>query len=208
MKQYALFDMDGTLLDSMQYWRGAHMEFVDSHLRLSPEDEARAAVKHMTLQQVSEWCARYGVRYTVEDYLAIMERHYRHDIGLKTGTLPLLRYLREQGVQMAIASASPTRLIQLALQTTGIDHFFSFILSTEDYPGGKGAPEIFRVGLSRFGCAAVDCALYDDALYSLRTAYKEGLYTIGVADETNVNDRDEIALCTYEFCSLDGQERE
>ena len=97
---------------------------------------------------------------------------------------------------MCCASATITRLVEIALKNAGIREYFDFIVSPDDYPKVKTSGELFEGTAERFGCKLNEMALFDDAVYNLRTSSKLGLYTVGIEERYSLPYKDEIkAIC-------------
>lgn len=201
---YAAFDMDGTLLDSMQYWRHSIEEFLRAHGSNAEAVELQEKLSAMPIASgiafVQDVCREAGIRaMTWEDDMAIMKAHYAHDIRPKPGVAAFLQELKRSGVPMCVATATPRELAEFALRVAGLDSYFDFVLGPEDYPLGKGDRAVFDGILTRFGSTAADTAIFEDALYSLRTAKSVGFYCVGIADPTAEAHRDEIRQLADEY---------
>lgn len=187
---FALFDMDGTLVDSMTYWRMAHIEGMEAAGYTVTDGMKEALKKVWGYENLQSLLANWGIHKTIEklkeDARRLLCYHYEHDIVLKPGTLALLDEMRAAGVKMGVLTLTPHALAEICLAKNGIREYFSCIITTEDNPTGTGkeAPEIFRVALDALGCEQPqDCAVYEDSFYSIHTAHQMGFYVVGVEDQ-------------------------
>lgn len=207
---YALFDMDGTLVDSMYYWKQMPAAFLaERGQTISPADQARIEASRGYAELLTYFASR-GVTCTLSDILSFvtkrMAQHYAADINAKKHTCELLTQLRVAGTQMGIITMTPHADVDICLERTGLAPYFSFVLTPEDMPHGSGKedPAIFREALRRLGCArAEDCLFFEDSCYAIETAADMGFYTVGVADPYAAFERERILARVSAYIDLD-----
>ena len=186
-KVYAIFDMDGTLVDSMGYWQSLEREFLVSKGVTEGLEEILEQTKPMTLAEASvlfsQCCGWEGSPEELErEVLALMEEHYRRDVLPKPGARAYLEKLRARGVEMCVASATPTHLIRLCLERLGMDHYFTFLLSCVEVGAGKSRPDVYLECARRLNARPDEIAVYEDAVYAVRSAKAAGFYVAAVHD--------------------------
>ena len=189
-KRFAIFDMDGTLVDSMVYWKRLATEFLESKgvLEISPTVLER--IKPMTMTESAalfiKECELSGTDESVaEEMNAMMDEHYRRDIPLKPGVTVYLEALQRKGVAMCVASATAEELMDACLSRLGVAHYFSFLLSCETVGTGKDRPDVYWEAARQLDAQVEDIAVYEDALYAAKTAKNAGFYTVAVRDDSN-----------------------
>ena len=188
-KKYAIFDMDGTLVDSMGYWDRLMEEYLHRKGIVSVPREILDRTAIMPARETLEVFKReLGVRDTPEamerTLWSAMEEHYRDHIRLKPGARAYLEALRDRGAAMCVVSATPMPLMELCLATVGVRDMFRFLLSCNDTGVGKDRPDIYHAAARRLGAERpADTAVFEDALGACRTAKKAGFYVVGVWDE-------------------------
>lgn len=195
-KSYGIFDLDGTLVDSMEWWKGLAEEFLRSQGVEKLPDSLLSQIKTMTIPESAALFIRiFGISGTVssvaEEMNALMDRHYREDISLKPGVKAYLRRLKEKGIRMCVASAASAKLAEDCLKRLGAADYFEEFLSCEDVGAGKTRPDIYLRAAAGMGAAPEDTAVYEDALYAAETAKKAGFYVIGVYDEGSCRTKEE-----------------
>ena len=189
-KRFAIFDMDGTLVDSMVYWENLATEFLESKgvRTISPEILERINPMTMT-ESAALFIQEYALSGTAErvaaEMNAMMDEHYRKDIPLKSGAAAYLEALHRRGVVMCVASATTEELMEACLTRLGVAHYFSFLLSCETVGAGKNRPDVYWESAKRLGAQLKEIAVYEDALYAAETAKSAGFYTIAVRDDSN-----------------------
>ena len=185
-KNFAIFDMDGTLIDSMVFWKNLATEYLSSKgVRQIPEDIPER-IKPMTMSESAAlFQQEFGLSGDPEAEMnAMMDAHYRNDIPLKPGVREYLQMLRSRGVRMCVASATAEHLMEACLKRLGVRDCFSFLLSCETVGAGKRSPLVYQESAKRLHAAPEDVAVYEDALYALQTAKAAGYYVVGVYDDS------------------------
>lgn len=184
--QGAIFDMDGTLVDSMHVWRTMCSRLL-RELGADPEPDIDTQVCVMSSAQCAEYCkARYGLSQSVEEIIArthgVMEAFYRTEAEAKPGVKELLSLLKIQGVGMYVATATDRPLAELALKRTGIFDCFQGVITCAEAGRSKDSPLIYEKALRRLQCRKEDAVVFEDALKAIRTAKAAGFRVAGVYD--------------------------
>ena len=185
-KPFAIFDMDGTLIDSMIYWKNLASEYLCSRgVERIPEDLPER-IKSMTMSESAAlFQQEFGLTGDPEEEMnAVMEEHYRNDIPLKPGVREHLQRLRSRGVRMCVASATAEPLMEACLKRLGVRDCFEFLLSCETVGAGKHSPQVYHDAARRLGANPTEIAVYEDALYAVQTAKEAGYYVVGVYDDS------------------------
>lgn len=187
-KQYAIFDMDGTLVDSMVYWKNLAKEYLVLKGITHIPDMILEKIKPMTMiESATLFIEKFGLHGTPESVVkemnTLMDAHYYKDIPLKKGIKEYLNKLYNSGITMCVASATADSLVEACLTRLGIFEYFSFLLSCETIGVGKSKPNIYYEAAKRLDAEPSDIAVYEDALYAAETAKKAGFYVVGVFDE-------------------------
>ena len=189
-KRFAIFDMDGTLVDSMSYWRSLAVEFLKRKGIRTISPDILEEIKPMTMtESAARFIQEYGLSGTPEglaaEMNAMMEEHYRRDIPLKAGVQAYLEMLHRKGAVMCVASATAEDLMDACLTRLGVAQYFSFLLSCETVGAGKKQPDVYLEAARRLGARPQDIAVFEDALYAAKTAKQSGFYTVAVPDDSN-----------------------
>ena len=189
-KRFAIFDMDGTLVDSMVYWAHLATEFLESKGVQTISPDILERIKPMTMtESAALFLQEYSLSGTAESVAAemnaMMNEHYRKDIPLKTGVQAYLEALHRRGVTMCVASATAEELMDACLTRLGVAQYFSFLLSCETVGSGKNRPDVYWGSSERLGAEPAEIAVYEDALYAAETAKRAGFYTVAVRDDSN-----------------------
>ena len=186
--EYAIFDMDGTLLDTMFMWDGAADRMLES-MGLTPYPETREDIRSMTTGQVAEYIVeKYELDCTADELIdrfnKTMENFYANECTFKEGAKELLFKLKEKGVGMCLATATDRYMVETGLKRNGIYEMFDFIITCTEVGASKVDPEIFEVALERCGSSRENTWVFEDAHFAIKTASKAGFPTLGVYDRS------------------------
>ena len=167
----AIFDMDGTLLDSMGAWETLGSDLLRQMGR-DPEPGLDAKLLTMSLHQGAAYCREhYGLPQTEEEIVALsnarVEHFYRTEVEAKPGAERFLSLLKMQGVWMYVATASDRELAEAALRRTNLLENFRGILTCSEAGCGKDSPVIFEKALTRLRCAREQCVVFEDSLHAM-----------------------------------------
>nr|WP_300183840.1 HAD family phosphatase [uncultured Agathobaculum sp.] len=183
----AIFDMDGTLLDSMRVWKRLTQGYL-KQFGLHITDEEYAACEGFSQPQVAQYFAdRYpqlpgGAAGLMEGMDQLITARYETVAKPKDGVLPFLDGLRRRGVKMAIATLTARRHAEKALRDRDMLDYFDFMLTIEDVGVSKYQPDIYLMSAERLGLTPADCVVFEDAPYACTTAKKAGFRVCGVVE--------------------------
>ncbi len=192
----AIFDLDGTLLDSNPYWNKAPNAYLASVGKQGRETLDRE-IFHMTLPQAAEYMiAEFGLTQSPEEIVdgvnAAIRRYYLEEIPVKQDVPELLAALHRRGLPMAVASVTDRHLVKAALERFGLLNYFTATVTTDDVGVGKQEPDVYLRAAELIGCRPEETLVFEDAIHALRTANRAGFPTVGVYDEASADRQTEI----------------
>ena len=181
----AIFDFDGTIVDSMPMWETVTDEVLgDLDVTIEPEMLAR-----MELMSVRDLCraladtgqAPGGEEALYQRFCEQIRNHYVTSIRMYDGCRKFLEELLVRGVRMVVATSSPSREVRAALAAHGIEDLFLDVVSTEDEGiGDKSGPDVFLKALEVLGTDVSTTWVFEDAPFGARSAREAGFHTVGM----------------------------
>lgn len=190
MIKAAIFDLDGTLLDSTEMWENLGERFLLS-LEIEPKDGLRDEIWDMSLPESAAFFKReYAVELPEEEIIArlneLSESVYTKDAPLKSGVKRLLGSLQMLEIKCALATAADKNLAEAALARTGILEHFLGIFSCSEY-GAKTSPDIFLKAAELLEANPQETVVFEDSLVAVQSAKSAGFITAAVFDKSEKN---------------------
>ncbi len=186
--KYIIFDLDGTLIDSMPTWRGTGAKFLSNHNIPVPAN-LMEVVKKQTIWQTAEWFrTELHVPMKAEDIVnevveSVVEA-YRHTIPLKKGAKEYLEKMMQEGVKMCVLTASEADYIYPALDRLDIRKYFSHVLTCTELGEYKEDGKAYLTAMQLLGGTLEDTVVFEDALYAVKGAKSVDFSVYAVLDET------------------------
>lgn len=182
----AIFDLDGTLIDSMGEWASLPKKYMMLK-GLSYTDSINQILYSMSLTKAAEYLQReFGITDSreriISDFIEIVKPFYLNEAEIKPAALEFLKMLRADGVKMCIATATDVKLAEAALKRNGIYGYFGEIFTCEGVGKGKNSPEIFNAAHSFLGTDKEFTWVFEDSSHAAATAKRAGFKVCGVAD--------------------------
>ena len=192
----AIFDMDGTLTDSMFIWKDIVRRYLIS-CGITPLKTLWENTKNKSAVEVTKHFREvYGLNKPTQEIAngidAMVEPMYREGVLPKDGIFLLLDRLKARGVKMCVASATDLEIVEMVLDSTGLRPYFSAVFSCVTVGAGKDEPLIFEKALSHLGTPKDETFVFEDALYAIKTAKSIGFPVAGVYDSFSEEETEQI----------------
>ena len=187
MLKGAIFDFDGTIVDSMYIWDNISMDYLRS-LGIEPRENLNEVFTNFSLEQAAKYYQdNYKVTLSVNEIISgvneMIKEFYRTKVTLKKGIENYLLYLEGRETKICIATLTDREIVIETLERLGVMKHFSEVFDCNGYPNGKNTPELYNTALNQLGTQKDETYVFEDALYALKTAKKDGFPTVAVFDK-------------------------
>ena len=187
MLKGAIFDFDGTIVDSMYIWDNISMDYLRS-LGIEPRENLNEVFANFSLEQAAKYYQdNYKVTLSVNEIISgvneMIKEFYRTKVTLKKGIENYLLYLGGRGTKICIATLTDREIVIETLERLGVMKYFSEVFDCNEYPNGKNTPELYNTALNQLDTQKDETYVFEDALYALKTAKKDGFPTVAVFDK-------------------------
>ncbi len=192
-KQYFLFDMDGTLADSMWLWDSFLKTFLESYQK-EIDAEAQNKFDNLPLKDSAEYIAlRYGLplsgKAVFRQWTTEIRHMYQKEIPLKQGAAKYLYYLKSSGKKTALVTANNTELAVGCMGNNHVLELFDALVCGDQMAMDKSDPEYYRYALRQIGGRAEEAVLFEDTYKTLIAAKKVPIDTVIVEDISSKTDK-------------------
>lgn len=181
-----IFDLDGTLVDSMWIWRNIDIEFLGKRghtLHESLQKEIEGMSFHETAVYFKEYFHLSESLDEIKDiWNSMAEEKYRTQIPLKKGVAAFVKYLREQKIKMGIATSNSRYLVEECLKALNIQEYFDYVVTACEVSKGKPAPDIYLNAAQKLGVLPKNCLVFEDVPMGIMAGKSAGMKTCAVKD--------------------------
>ena len=196
-----IFDLDGTLADSMGHWAEIDRIYLERFGIEAPENLSQV-LGGRGIGEVADYFKEvFGIPDSKEQMLRDWEElsieRYANDTALKPGVLPFLAELKRRRIKMAIATSNARPMVDAVLEAHGIDRYFDVIVSGTDVEKGKPHPEIYLKAAAKSGVIPERCAVFEDLPEGIQAGLSAGMRVYAVEDEFSASYREEKAQLAF-----------
>jgi 16S rRNA pseudouridine516 synthase len=186
-KQAVIFDLDGTLVDSMWLWKQIDIDYL-MRFNIPLPDGLQQDIEGMSF---SETAVYFKEHFQIPDSLDKIKADwnemamdfYKHRVFLKNGALDFLKYLKKSGIKTGIATSNSRELLNAVLDALNIHHYFDSVHVACDVSKGKPAPDIYLLVAAELGIKPENCLVFEDISQGVMAGKSAGMQVCGVFDE-------------------------
>ncbi len=192
----AIFDLDGTLFDSMGIWKDVDSAFFNRR-GIEMPDDYQECIKDMHFKTMAVYTKKRfnladDINDIMDEWCELCFDEYENKIGLKDGVYDYLVSLKEKGTKLAYATANTTELSEICLKSNGIFDFFDTGAYLHETKSDKCEPDVYILACERLGLSPEDCIVFEDILPGVCGAKKGNFTVCGVYDKFSEKDKCEI----------------
>jgi 16S rRNA pseudouridine516 synthase len=185
--QAAIFDLDGTLVDSMWVWNQIDVEFLGQFGAKVPDD-LQDCLEGMSFTETAVYFKeRFPfLPFSVEQLKTIWNQmayeKYAREVPLKSGVLEYLKYLKKQGIKTGVATSNSRELVTVTLTNLGVIEYFDSIRTACEVAKGKPSPDIYFLVARDLNVEPEHCIIFEDVPAGLLAGKRAGMKACAVAD--------------------------
>jgi len=206
----AIFDLDGTLIDSMWIWEQIDIAYLSSKGLEQPEN-LKDEINHLSFQETGVY---FKNRFNLDDSIeTILETwhdmafaHYSKNVTLKEGVIPFLDHLKNSGIKIGLATSNHHSLLEAALNCTGIYEYFDSITTTDEVAKGKNNPDVYLLAARKLGVSPKECIVFEDILEAVRGAKLANMKVVAMHDKAAKYQRHDLMCIAdkyiYDFTEM------
>ena len=181
-----IFDLDGTLVDSMWMWHSIDVEFLQTYGHTCPDDLHRMIEGMSFTETAMYFKERFQIQDSIEeikaDWVRMSIDKYRNEVLLKDGAREFLEDAGRRKIAMGIATSNGREMVDAVLDSLGIGGYFSNITTGCDVAMGKPAPDVYLEVAKRLGVRPEDCLVFEDVPAGIMAGKAAGMTVFAVED--------------------------
>lgn len=201
MIKAAIFDVDGTLFDSMPFWNNAGKLFLES-VGISTKEDLSSILLNMSMEEGAEYLIKkfvpqMTVSQVLQGIINVMNDAYKNKIPLKKGAENLLRKLKEENIPIVIATATDRGLLESALKRLKIFDLIDKIFTCSECNTTKSVPDIYIKACEWAKAKPEETVVFEDTLLAVSTASGAGFIVAAIKDDASAKDYEQIKQKAY-----------
>ena len=204
-----IFDLDGTLLDSIGMWQEIDREYLARFRKMAPDDLQRRIEGFSVLETAQYFQSAFALRDSIETVIAdwneMAREEYLYRLPLKEGGEELEKRLAGEGIKLGIATTNYRNLTEGCLERHGILSFFSAVMTSAEIEKGKPDPEIYLKAAAAMGVDPRSCVVFEDLPAGLLAGRRAGMQTVAVWDAASEKTDEEKRRLADDYVKTPGE---
>ena len=192
----AIFDLDGTLLNSMHVWEQIDIEFLQKRGLPVPADYV-VEICARSFEEAAQYTIElFGLPETIDDIIkewnVMAAYEYAYNVKIQSYAMDYLLQLKSRGIKLAVATGLPKELFIPCLKNNSVLHLFDVLCSTDEVRHGKECPDVFELAAKRMRVVPERCIVFDDVLPAIKSAKMANMIACGIYDKYSAHNQTEI----------------
>jgi HAD superfamily hydrolase (TIGR01509 family) len=192
-----IFDLDGTLIDSMGIWIQIDKEYLEKRNIPVPDDLFKDVKTGNSFNEICQYFKdKFNLPDSIEEigaeWTGMVAEHYKNDITLKPGAHKFINFLRVNNIKMAIGTSNTKYLTKTVLEANGVLNYFDTIVAGCEDIKGKPYPDIFLKAAKELNIAPEDCLVLEDTLHGVLAAHNGGMDAFAIFDDNDTHETERI----------------
>lgn len=202
MTEAVIFDLDGSMVDSMWVWKSVDIEYLGRFGIVLPED-LQASIGGRSFTETAVY---FKERFRLPDPLEVIKADwnrmawdkYTHEVPLKEGVRELLQYCKEHDIRMGIATSNSRELVEAIVKVHHLESYFTCIITGCEVAKGKPSPDIYLAAARALDTAPENCLVFEDIIHGIQAGKAAGMKVCAVYDKYSAyQDKEKRALADY-----------
>ena len=199
----AIFDLDGTLVDSMWVWEQIDIDYLNKFGHAVPEN-LTDEITHLTFSETAHY---FKSRFTIEDSLddimstwsAMAFDYYSNIVKLKPGALEYLHKLKSMNIKIALATSNSRPLLEAVLKNNDIYHLFDAITTTDEVARNKNFPDIYLTSAKKLNVNPHNCVVFEDIIAAVKGAQCANMKVVAIYDKHSEHQTEILKSTAYKY---------
>lgn len=192
----AIFDMDGTLIDSMWVWKQIDIDYLKKRNYTMTKD-VRDDIEPLGYLDVARYFKeKFNISDSIEEIITEWNNmayyHYTHDVKLKSGAKEWLDHLKNNNIKIGMATSNSLMLVEAVLKANNIYDYFDVFTTGDEVSTGKNSPDIYLLCAKKLNASPESCIVFEDILPAVKGAKSAGMKVIAVHDSYSEQQRIDI----------------
>lgn len=199
----AIFDMDGTILDSLGVWEKIDNDFLEKKRGIAVPPDYVHSIAAMSFEEIARYTIqRFNLTETPEalmrEWTDMAEHEYANNIKIKPYVKEYIQKIKAMGKKIALCTSSPKSFYEPAVKNNGIYDLFDAFANTCEAGVGKNSPKVYLLAAEKIGVAPQKCLVFEDVAAAAECAKKTGMAVCGVYDERSRMHKERLKeICDY-----------
>lgn len=188
----AIFDLDGTLVDSMWVWSKIDIDYLSSKGHAMPSN-LKDEISHLSFTQTAMYFKeRFNIDDSLEQILDDWHRmafnEYANNVKLKDGAKDFLKKLKDNDIKICLATSNSKPLLEACLKNNYVYQYFDSITTTDEVSNGKNCPDVYLLAASKVDVSPLNCIVFEDIVPAVKGAKAANMKVVAIKDEHSIND--------------------